>query len=295
MRSWFIYILLLAIPALSWAQPEVSVFSESERMLIGDQISITLKLDVSEGDNVAWPKIPEQFQSALFLSHSGVDTTRGKGMWTLVEKWTLTSFDSGFVVIPPLEFKVNGYAHNSDPLLIQVDMPESEASYQDIIDPVGLPIPAWRIALAILMFLGLLLFIFLFIQNGRKNKPNYANLRDPRPLHVQYAEKLQKLKSSNDMDSDDRLSKGSSHLDLYLREGLGVNTATGDSLVWASKLKQNPNFPGDSEQLKQLISQVNSLRFGGADLHEQDVNNWLNEASHWISSSVQTSTLQEKV
>ena len=287
MKRLLLHIILLLIPVAAWAQPAVSVTSEADRMLIGDQIILHLKAVVEEGDIVEWPGIPEELESALVVDRNDVDTSRNKGQLILTENWIITSFDSGFAVIPPLVFKINGYERASDPLLIQVDMPKSEAEYKDIIDPVGLPIPFWRIAIALFIFLALAIFVWLFIRHGKKNRPSLDDLVDPRPLHIQHAEKAVKLSGLQTEDLDEKLSKGLQNIDLYLRNGLGINTAVGESSDWTKKLKGHPRYAGNADELPKLFERVNALRFGGQDLDAQSAEDWLLDSQKWITESVE--------
>jgi len=81
---------------------------DTNTILIGDQTHLVLKLRQEEGFAVQWPVINDTITKNIeVLDISEPDTVRNNGHFEITRKYLITSFDSGYFVVPPLKFIYN--------------------------------------------------------------------------------------------------------------------------------------------------------------------------------------------
>jgi hypothetical protein len=177
---------------------------DTSRMLIGDQVNLWLSLEQPAGLKIAFPSSKDTIAGHIeVLSVSPIDTVgnRRDGIWRLKQRLLLTSFDTGFFVIPSFIFRVgNGNdsittrAMSLEVLGIPVD---TTKGITDIKPPYEVPITFWEIAPYI--FTGLLLaaFVVLYINYRRKKNLKPALLPEKvvpaLPPHIWALEQLDEL------------------------------------------------------------------------------------------------------
>ena len=166
---------ILVISATAWAQSvRFSAEIDTKKILIGDHFELQLKGEVAEGINFQWPIIPDTVSSLDFVDISSIDTLTEGGTWKLTQTLTLTSFDSGYVALPPLTLKAGNEEASSQALAIAVDFPElsEEQDYYDIKEPLEPPfnwVPV-LIGAAIVIALGAAIWFLIRWFKNRKNK-----------------------------------------------------------------------------------------------------------------------------
>jgi hypothetical protein len=200
----FLLPIFLLLPAVLAAQNVRSTIDSTE-LLIGDQFHLDLWADIPSGSSVAWPQLKDTLTKQVEIVDASVlDTVRKEnGDYTVHQRLTLTCFDTGFILVPPLAFVVDNDSSRTlltDPELIlvsefEVDM---EQDIMDIKGPMDVPIN-WRkyvlYGLIALVVIGLLIAGFLYWKKHRK--PKEAPLARPlptRPAHEIALEKLEELR-----------------------------------------------------------------------------------------------------
>ncbi|GGH68217.1 hypothetical protein [Phaeocystidibacter marisrubri] len=297
--QWITYLLLL-IGFGAHSQTELKASPSTQRILIGDQFTLSLSAEVSALDEITWPAT-EEIGSGLLLNRSGIDTTERGDILLLQEEWVITSFDSGFVVIPPLTLSVNGEPVQSDPVLVQVDMPRTQEEYLDIVDPLSIQRPWWYYAL---MGLGALVVVSLFalvMSKWTKNKSVQSRAVDKRTFREKAIDAanglVEETQWDNNAETDAAYSKGIRLLYAYITRELGANTAAGDFTMWSAVMEKNPHYSGDTQKLRQLIERSNEVRFGGLPSTAEENKEWALQLSDWIRSAtvVQPVNTEENV
>lgn len=204
--------LLLLLTTAASAQSIRSTIDSTE-LLIGDQFHINLWADIPAGSAVQWPQFRDTLTKTIEVVEATVpDTVRKEnGDYTVHQRLTLTSFDTGFMVIPPVAFVFDGDTANpllTDPELILVtEFPvDLEQDIMDIKGPMDVPIN-WRkyllYGLIALVVIGLLVGGFLYWQKHRKPKDAPAARPVPtRPAHEIALEKLEELRLKKLWQSD---------------------------------------------------------------------------------------------
>jgi hypothetical protein len=202
----------LLLPAALSAQSIRSTIDSTE-LLIGDQFHMDLWADIPAGSAVQWPQFKDTLTKTIEVVEATVpDTVRKEnGDYTVHQRLTLTSFDTGFMVIPPVAFVFDGDTANpllTDPELILVtEFPvDLEQDIMDIKGPMDVPIN-WRkyllYGLIALVVIGLLVGGYLYWQKHRKPKGAPAARPVPtRPAHEIALEKLEELRLKKLWQSD---------------------------------------------------------------------------------------------
>lgn len=178
---------------------------DSVEILIGDQINLDLTVEFTHETPLAWPAFTDTITGQLEIVQTSIpDTTKKETGETVIhQRLVITSFDTGFIVLPPIDFIFNNDSSqmlSTEPQLIFVsDIPvEMEADIKDIKEPYDVPFnwKKWLMyGLIILAVLGLIVAAILLIRR-RQRKPVevLARPKPKRPAHEIALEKLEELR-----------------------------------------------------------------------------------------------------
>lgn len=233
-------ILILLVSVVAWAQPvRFSAEIDTNKILIGDQFTLQLKGEVAEGSNFQWPIIPDTVSGLDFVDISKIDTLSKDGVWKLSQKLTLTSFDSGYVAIPPLTLKAGNDEASSQAMAVAVEFPQlsEEQDLYDIKEPLEPPfnwIPI-LIGVAIVLVLGAAIWFLLQWLKKRKNRVELTPEQMLTPyeyaqLQMTEIEKEQLWQAGKIKEYYSRLTDV---MRLYMERQMGINAmeSTADELI----------------------------------------------------------------
>ena len=188
---------------------EAKVSSDTNAIIIGNQF--LLKLEVSHPANipVEWPVIADTFSLMEIVQRSNLDTIRDSSKDLVITKqsFIVTSFDSGYHVIPPFVFKYRLAGDTSlktaetDPLLISVSTVQIDTTraIKDIKGQVVIPF-SWKDALPYIF--GVLLaalvgfLIYRYIKKRKAKTVEKVVAVPKRPAHEIALEALKLLDES---------------------------------------------------------------------------------------------------
>ena len=114
-------LLLLLFPLFTSAQVVFEARLDTMVMLLGEQRELTLDVTCGAKQKLKMPDfLPQQplAEEVEIVELLGTDTTyldEGKRMQVL-QRYTITAWDSAFVLLPPFEVKVDGKAYKSKEL-----------------------------------------------------------------------------------------------------------------------------------------------------------------------------------
>lgn len=127
---------MLALPCLGWGQvslqPDTTTLQWGERVQLTANWLLTLEeLNSGVADSAAWPAWTDTTAGGLeVLAQSDLDTlpspVGASGDVVLQKSWLVTSWDSGFVVVPPVAFG----PHTTQPFMLEVVTPNLEPDAQ---------------------------------------------------------------------------------------------------------------------------------------------------------------------
>lgn len=187
---------LLFISCSAFAQYQAKASLDSTTVLIGRQSTLTIELTKPNTAPVYWPSFADTLGGVDVVSASAIDTVAGQGgSVTLRQYLKVTAFDSGFFVIPPVNF----YASSNDtsvlastnPLLFTVQTIPIDTT-KEFIDIKGVrEVPfSWRdyiyyIIGAIVLIHLILLGVYLYYRfKKKKSLPSLFKKAPEVPPHV---------------------------------------------------------------------------------------------------------------
>lgn len=185
--------LFFAIP-VSAQKPVVKVSIDTTRILIGDQVNILLQLEQNKNDQYQFPLLRDTIVTNVeILSLSQIDTQElDLGRVLLRQRILVTSFDTGFYVIPPFYFpNLEGFdslrskALPLEVLTLEIDTTKGIA---DIKLPYDVPLSFMEILpylIVALLLIGIAIVIWYMIRK-RKRKPveEPVRVKPEEPAHL---------------------------------------------------------------------------------------------------------------
>lgn len=225
-------ILLFGISfVLNAQQVQVKVSADTNAILIGEQVKLDLQYQFPENQIGLFPSFKDTITSQLeIVKQSPIDTliNSENGLKTLSQQLTITSFDTGHWVIPPLPFGLMQKGDTSydilqsNPLLLNVFTVEVDTTkdIKPITLPMGEPYTLSEILpyITIVLAVGILIFaIFYFYQRKKKNKPLFVKKEKPAlPPHEEAINNLEELRLKK-LWQNDRLKEYHSELTDIIR------------------------------------------------------------------------------
>jgi LPXTG-motif cell wall-anchored protein len=163
------------------AQMETSIKLDSSAILIGGQTILEIGFASPPAYAVQWPELSDTITSQIeIVRKTAPDSTMSNDRSSryLFQKLTITSFDSGFLVIPPVTigYRMPGdttlYVAETEALLLEVQTisVNLEGDFRDIKDPMAAPFTFREALPYILAFLAILLLILGGIYLWKKRK-----------------------------------------------------------------------------------------------------------------------------
>lgn len=210
MRRGFILALLLLIPVfLSGQDVKVSAAFDSSRIFIGDQVNFTVTLEKPAGFLLSMPLLKDSLVSKVeILKGPASDTSVMKdGRVKIVQKYLVTSFDSGFYQVPPVyaelksESGIKRFYSDYSPLTVmrvKLTPPDTTLNIFDIVKPYKAPITFGEVfpwLLAVIVLAVAAWYAVKFIKKLReKQGKQEAAVIITEPAHIIALRDLEKLK-----------------------------------------------------------------------------------------------------
>jgi hypothetical protein len=201
-------LLLLALALPTLAQSPIRSAIDSTQILLGDQVHLTIETPYEPGLSVTFPAFADTITAQVEVVASRIDTIAPKdGPALLRQVLTLTSFDTGFIVIPPLPVLIGTDTFRTEPSLIYVaDIPVDEAAdIMDIVEPLDPPFDWYALLPWIIGYLLLALIIpFLYYWlKKKKTRPEAVLPPAPaEPAHVTALARLEALRQQKLWQAD---------------------------------------------------------------------------------------------
>ena len=280
-------ILLLGSFSLS-AQPNVSASLDSSRILIGDQVQLHVYAEHSPGEQIQSADYSglEQIPELEILKISPWDTLPSGEQFLLRQNLTLTSFDSGYYLIPPIPIhylRQNGAEGtvNTNDLAISVEtvfLPGDSLQLAPIKPIIEEPLkfsdflPYLGIGLGVAA--GILVALFLM-----RRKPKKEIVEAPliiRPPHEIALDKLATLKAKK-LWQQGKVKEYHSELTYIIREYLEARFRTPALESTTSEIMQSLGRNAMDEdlfnRLRELLQVADLVKFAKAqpspDIHDR--------------------------
>ncbi len=180
-------------------QSRAKASADTSRILIGDHVNIVLELNQAQGSNFEFPVFLDTIIDKVeILAVSPIDTLELEGRLKLRQHLVITSFDTGFYVIPSFFFydRLNQDSLKSNALPLEVLTLEIDTTkgISDIKLPFDVPYGFREIAPYIfvgLLLLALAIFIWYYYKK-RRHQPEKTIVR-VKPLEPAHTWALREL------------------------------------------------------------------------------------------------------
>ena len=282
--------LALLLPSSLAAQVVFEARIDTLLMLIGEQRELTLDVTCGAKQKLKMPDFrPQQpiNSQVEVVDVLGVDTTfldDGKRM-QVVQRYTITAWDSAFVLLPPFTVEVDGQPYQSKQLALKVmtipvdtihvdqfcpnkDIQRNPFSWDD-----------WRPVIWFLVISQLLLLVLLWLySHWYENKPLIQIIRRKRklPAHQVAMNEIERIKGERkwaEEDSKEYYTQLTDTLRNYIRERYGFNAMEMTSSEIIERLLQEQDETALSE-LRQLFTTADLVKFAKYTtmINENDAN-----------------------
>ena len=186
---------------------QVDTKLDTNKILIGDQIGFHLDLLQAKKAKVLFPDLQKEFPKEIEIVEAGSRDTldlKGKEKLRIRQDYIITSFDSGKVYIPALNFR---YEYNGKQdsvrtfpknLIVQTVDVDTTQTIFDIKGPFGAPLTLGEMLPYIGGFLALALIVlavYYWLKNRKKKQVEEEVVQKPtEPAHIIALRELDKLK-----------------------------------------------------------------------------------------------------
>ena len=247
----------------------VKAVLDTNFLMIGEQTQLHFITTYQDKNTqILFPQVNDTIIKEIeVLSKSPIDTSiaDANGLFSQSQSILITSFDSGYYVVPPFYFIINGDTVESDPLLLEVQNMEVDTANAifDIKQPLSEPFSikdwlkdnwVWLAAI-----LAALIGIFFLVRYLRREKPVVEEKIIPKiPVHEIALGKLRQL-NEQQLWQNGKIkayhSEISEILREYIEERYQVNALeeTTSEIMHGLRLHQIP------EELKLKLSQTLTL------------------------------------
>jgi hypothetical protein len=203
--SIFLFISIISLS--SGQEVRVTASFDTSRIFIGDQVNFSITVDQPSDLRLSLPFFKDTLiKNIEIISGPVVDSSSQSGRTRIVEKYLITSFDSGFYQVPPAFAELkneNGlkrfYSDYSQLEVMRVKIAPADTTLKiyDIIAPYTAHVTIGEILpwVLIVIFLGALVWLAIrFIRKFKKSKTEVETAIDPDPAHVIAFRELEKLR-----------------------------------------------------------------------------------------------------
>lgn len=232
-----LYILLLLVVTFQVKAQSFSVeaLPDTNKLMIGEQVKVNLRVTyrVDNGAvNVVFPTLYDTINEFVeIVSKSRIDTVipdkSDPYRFYQEQNIVLTSFDSGYYVVPPFQFVINNDTVETEAFLLEVNTLEVDTTQGifDIKQPLSEPFSFldwlkenWWWMVAILVLAVAIYLLVRYLKN-RKPKEVVEEIIPIIPYHVIALEKLEKLKQEQ-LWQKGKVKLYHSHISEILRDYL---------------------------------------------------------------------------
>ena len=251
---------------------------DSARIYIGDQIKFTMTIDQPAGLNLSLPFFKDTLTKNIeIISGPVVDSATQNGRKKIIEKYLITSFDSGRYQIPPVFAEMkneNGlkrfYSDYSrlQVMRVKIAPADTAAKIFDIIKPYRAPVTVGEVLPWILIVSVIGVFIWLayrYLAKLKKSGRETEIIIKPDPAHIIAFRELEKLRDEKLWQKGD-IKLYYTRLTEILRQYLenrfkvfSLEMTTRETLE--ALVKTGFKKDGSYNQLKSVLSSADLVKF----------------------------------
>ena len=284
-------LLLCLVTSVAEAQVTVEARIDSVNLFIGEQTDITLDVTFGAKQKLTLPALKkgtELVPNVEVLNVTSPDTTflnDGKTL-EVVQKYTVTAWDSALYYLPPFVVEVDGQRYESKSLALNVYTVDIDTLHTDRFFPsndVMAPPFAWDDWRAIVggAFLVTLLFIvsYVLFDRARKGKPIVRIVRRKKalPPHKVAIAEIERIKADRkwaEEDSKEYYTQLTETLRVYIQNRYGFSTMEMTSAEIIERLLQEDDGGQALDELREIFRTADLVKFAKYStlINENDAN-----------------------
>lgn len=260
MKNPILYIILIgcliASPVYMQGQVLAKASVNRDQILIGEPIKLTFEVRIPMGQAVTWFNL-DSIPGFEFIEKGKVDTADNIDGKQYHQELTITSFDSGTVVIPPMAIQVAGKDYATDSIPVEVSYAQLDMSkdYRDIKEIVEVPKPGWMAWIPWILGVVTLLAAGVIVYLLRKPKKPMQAPQPIQPKLSPYEEALQALEELRNQGLQNGevkiyYSRLNDILRVFMFRKLKIATLEKTNEELIAQLRQ---VPMDRESFSQLV------------------------------------------
>ncbi len=277
LKKYLIIALSLLIACFLQAQDlKVSAHLDSDTILIGDQIHVTLSIQ-PKGRNITFPVLYGELGQIEILKNGEIDTIKQGTNLILEKKYLVTAFEPTRILLDQLFFALvqNGnetdtiFVSGSKPLIVNTIAVDTTQAIKDIKPIMEEPVTFtewWQqykyYAISLITALVLGIIVLIIVLRKKKKRPIFPFMVKPSlPAHVVALKKLEELKQKK-LWQHDFVKEYYVELTAILREYLAgrfkinAEEKTSDEILEAC---QNISLTAQNEEILQYILKLADL------------------------------------
>lgn len=273
-------VLMLVLAAASssvGAQEILSAKVSKDTILIGDQVEWTSEIRLPKGMTLSIDSMSRYVVPGVeLIGDFRIDTVARKRDYSMIEtKATVTSFDSGSYVLPPLVVYFYRDGETADTMrmpevpLEVTTIPIDTASYQmyDIRPQFRYPVTFGEVfpwAVLLLAVIAAVVFAVYFIRARRRNRPVFSKPEPKDPPHIVALRDLDRIRGEKLWQNGKEkqyYTEITDTLRVYIERRFGVKTIERTSNEILADLAGKEMSPSDYESLKDLFGTADLVKF----------------------------------
>ncbi len=251
---------------------------DSSRIHIGDQIGFTVTIDKPEGLNLQLPVFKDTIiKNIEIIRGPKIDSSRENGRMKVIQKYLITSFDSGRYQVPPVFAEIkneNGLKRfYSDYSILEVHRSsiapaDTAAKIFDIIKPYRAPVTVGEIlpwALLAILVAAIVWFGLKLLKKYKRSDREPETFIIPDPAHIIAFRELEKLREEKLWQKNEvklYYSRVTEILRQYLENRFQVSSlelTTRETLE--ALVKSGFKKDGSYNQLKNILTSADLVKF----------------------------------
>jgi hypothetical protein len=298
-------ILGMMLLSLSATPQQATATLDSSRMLIGDQVPLYLEFSATGDVDVKWPYRQDTVTGKIeIISQTELDSVVGEGgQVSLRQKLTVTSFDTGHLVIPPFAFSyqkgADSAVEKTDPLLLYVRPMEVDTTQpvRAIKGPMEAPVTFAEVLPWLLAFLAvvlLALIIWYILKRKREHKPVLPVKEKVRePADVEALKALEQLRAKKLWQQDmvkDYYSELSHIVRVYIERSYAVPAVESTSGEILGMLMNTSIAREEIKRLEHLFEVADMAKFARMEPLPSENDKAMSDAVAFVENTRQRPT-----
>ncbi|WP_166921175.1 protein BatD [Flavobacterium poyangense] len=268
-----LYIFLFLLSSAVFAQSkQVETSIDTTKNKIGAEFKLTLKTVVSSKSKVVFPKLKNIGPLEVIQSYP-IDTVKKNDTYELIKKYGLTQFDSGRYTIPSIKILIDKKPFLTDPISVEVANVKVDTLQQKMYDIKDITTVEssigdwWKYVLAVLLMVGIGVFVYWFIKKRQKKKIEEEVYKTPIEKATSLLNNLEKKELWQKGEVKEYYSELTDIARNYIEEAIQIPAmeSTTSELIQgirtASTKKKMTLTPETVENLERVLRQADLVKF----------------------------------